>query len=68
MGCPIGRPTGSVTVEAIRNEHPPLIDSFALRLTGDGKSVTLSGDTAPIDAMIDFAKDTEQPHLTGPSL
>ena len=50
---------GDVTVEAIRNEHPPLIDSFALRLTGDGKSATLSGDTAPIDAMIDFAKDTD---------
>ena len=50
---------GDVTVEAIRNEHPPLIDSFALRLTGDGKSATLSGDTSPIDAMIDFAKDTD---------
>lgn len=50
---------GDVMVEAIRNEHPPLIDSFALRLTGDGKSVTLSGDTAPIDAMIGFAKDTD---------
>ncbi len=50
---------GDVTVEAIRNEHPPLIDSFALRLTGDGKSATLSGDTAPIDAMIGFAKDTD---------
>lgn len=50
---------GSVTIDAIRNEHPPLIDSFALRLTGDGKSATLSGDTAPIDAMIDFAKDTD---------
>ncbi|NCW69503.1 MAG: MBL fold metallo-hydrolase, partial [Marivivens sp.] len=37
---------GSVTIDAIRNEHPPLIDSFALRLTGDGKSATLSGDTA----------------------
>ncbi|AUJ64844.1 MBL fold metallo-hydrolase [Aestuarium zhoushanense] len=50
---------GSVTVEAIRNEHPPLIDSFALRMAGDGKSTTLSGDTAPIDMMIDFAKDTD---------
>ena len=50
---------GSVTVDAIRNEHPPLIDSFALHLAGDGKSTTLSGDTAPIDMMIDFAKDTD---------
>ena len=50
---------GDVTVDAIRNEHPPLIDSFALRMAGDGKSTTLSGDTAPIDMMIDFAKDTD---------
>ena len=40
---------GALRIEAIRNHHPPIEDSFALRVTGAGRSVVLSGDTAPFD-------------------
>ncbi|SFI48206.1 MBL fold metallo-hydrolase [Jannaschia pohangensis] len=36
-------------IEAIRNHHPPIEDSFALRLRAGGKCLVLSGDTAPFD-------------------
>ena len=36
-------------IEAIRNNHPPIEDSFALRLTAGERTVVLSGDTAPFD-------------------
>ncbi len=54
---------GIVTVTAMRNHHPPVIDSFALRFiirqaTGD-KVIVFSGDTAFIPAMIPFAKDAD---------
>jgi ribonuclease BN (tRNA processing enzyme) len=50
---------GPLTMDVIRNAHPPIIDSFALRLTGKNHSVALSGDTAPIPEMVDFAKDAD---------
>ena len=45
----------TVAVDAIRNDHPPLRDSFALRFRGEGKTVVLSGGTAFLPAMIEFA-------------
>lgn len=50
---------GGIKVSAIRNEHPPLRDSFALRFDHQGKAVTFSGDTAPIEAMVDFAASSD---------
>jgi ribonuclease BN (tRNA processing enzyme) len=54
---------GTVSVTAMRNHHPPVIDSFALRFVirkaaGD-KVIVFSGDTAFIPAMIPFAKDSD---------
>lgn len=43
-------------VEAVRNDHPPVTDSFALRLSDGGGSVVLSGDTAPFDGWAAFCR------------
>ena len=45
-------------VQALRNYHPPVHDSFALRFNAGQKSVTFSGDTTYLPALADFAKDT----------
>ena len=44
-----------VTVSAIRTEHPPLIDTFAFSFKTSETHVVFSGDTAPIEALEDFA-------------
>lgn len=49
----------SVKIEARRNYHPPIKDSFALRLTAGGKSLVMSGDTAPFDGWGDFIKNAD---------
>ncbi len=50
-------------VEALRNHHPPVVDSFALRLTVRAQQgeriLVFSGDTAFIPAMIDFARGAD---------
>ncbi len=46
---------GDITVTALRNHHPPVVESYALRLESPHHSVTLSGDTAPIEEMVAFA-------------
>ena len=48
-----------ITVTAMRNEHPPLIDTFALRFETDTHNVVFSGDTAYLPALIDFAKGAD---------
>lgn len=48
-----------LTVEAIRNDHPPIAESFALRLAAGGRSVVLSGDTAPLPALVPFARNAD---------
>jgi len=50
---------GDVAVSAIRNAHPPITDSYAVKFEAGGKAVVLSGDTAPIDAMADFARGAD---------
>lgn len=45
-----------VSVSALRNAHPPLTESYALRFEAGGKSVVFSGDTAFLEAMIPFAR------------
>lgn len=44
-----------VVVSAIRTEHPPLIDTFAFSFKTDRFHVVFSGDTAPIEALVEFA-------------
>jgi ribonuclease BN (tRNA processing enzyme) len=52
---------GVVRVIALRNLHPPIVDSFALRFeikrTDGDKTIIFSGDTAFIPEMIGFAKN-----------
>lgn len=48
-----------VIVTAIRNDHPPVEDSFALKFQAHGQTLVLSGDTAPIDTMIGFAEGAD---------
>lgn len=46
---------GGVRITALRNHHPPITESYALRFDSAGASAVLSGDTAPIEAMAHFA-------------
>jgi len=48
-----------VTVSAIRNQHPPLVDTFALSFKTDELHVVFSGDTAPIKALENFARGAD---------
>ncbi len=50
---------GGLRVQALRNCHPPVHDSFALRFDAGQKSVTFSGDTTYLPALADFATDTD---------
>lgn len=55
---------GRVRVTALRNNHPPIRDSFALRIeiTEEGRpkrTLVMSGDTTFIPAMIDFARGAD---------
>ena len=48
-----------LTVSAMRNDHPPVVDSYALRFDADVKSVTFSGDTCYLPSLAVFAKNTD---------
>lgn len=48
-----------IDVSAIRNLHPPLVDTFALAFETDTHKVTFSGDTAYYEPLIEFAKDSD---------
>ena len=48
-----------LTISAIRTEHPPLVDSFALSFKTADHHAVYSGDTAPIKALEDFARGAD---------
>lgn len=48
-----------ITLRTLRNVHPPIIDTFALRFETDQHAVVLSGDTAYMDEMAAFAQDAD---------
>lgn len=50
---------GTVQISAMRNLHPPVTESYALRLETKEHIAVLSGDTAPMDSMATFAKDAD---------
>lgn len=55
---------GRVRVTALRNNHPPIRDSFALRfeISEEGRpkrTLVMSGDTTFIPSMIDFARGAD---------
>ncbi len=47
--------SNGLTVDAMRVQHPPLVDCFALSFKSTGLHVVFSGDTAPLDALADWA-------------
>lgn len=47
---------GGLKVSAVRNVHPPIADSFALRFETAATSVVFSGDTAFHAPLADFAR------------
>lgn len=50
---------GDVRVELMRNHHPPIEESYALRFDGDGFCVVISGDTAFLPQMANFAQGAD---------
>lgn len=48
-----------VAVEAIRTQHPPLIDCFALSFKTQKIHVVFSGDTAPLPCLSEFARGAD---------
>jgi ribonuclease BN (tRNA processing enzyme) len=51
--------TGDVKVTALRNLHPPIAESFALKFEFPGKTVVFSGDTAYFPPLAGFAKGAD---------
>lgn len=49
----------NLSIRVMRNDHPPITDSFALRFDLPDRSVVLSGDTAFMPEMIAFARDAD---------
>ena len=50
---------GALRIDALRNLHPPIAESYALRVTGEGRTVVLSGDTAPFEGWEDFCRGAD---------
>ena len=48
-----------IAVSALRTEHPPLLDCFAFSFKTGSTHVVFSGDTAPIEALEDFARGAD---------
>ncbi|MGC6517387.1 MAG: MBL fold metallo-hydrolase [Candidatus Puniceispirillaceae bacterium] len=48
-----------IKVSAIRNQHPPLVDTFAISFKTDRRHIVFSGDTAPISEIETFAKGAD---------
>jgi ribonuclease BN (tRNA processing enzyme) len=48
-----------ITVHALENAHPPVRPSYAFRFEARDKRIVLSGDTAPIQAMAEFAQGSD---------
>jgi ribonuclease BN (tRNA processing enzyme) len=51
--------TEKVRVSALRNVHPPITESFALKFEFPGKTVVFSGDTAYHPPLAQFAKGAD---------
>ena len=48
-----------LSITAMRNVHPPLVDTFALSFRTRERHIVFSGDTAPLPALVDFAKGAD---------
>lgn len=56
-GTVLDRP--GLVIDAIRNAHPPITDSFALSLTTPEHRLVLSGDTAPFEGWSAFVEGAD---------
>lgn len=50
---------GDLVVEALRVDHPPVTDCFALKISGADKMLVFSADTAPFPPLADFARGAD---------
>ncbi|QGG90689.1 MBL fold metallo-hydrolase [Agrobacterium sp. MA01] len=50
---------GDLVVEALRVDHPPVTDCFALKVSGADKTLVFSADTAPFPPLVDFARGAD---------
>ncbi len=50
---------GGLQICALRNDHPPIDDSFALSFQTEAHKLVLSGDTTYFEPMIGFARDAD---------
>ena len=50
---------GGLRVSALRNHHPPIAESYALKFEFAGKTVVFSGDTAYFPPLADFARGAD---------
>lgn len=50
---------GDIHLTTLRNDHPPITDTFALRFDGPNSSVVISGDTAYMPEMAPFAQNAD---------
>lgn len=48
-----------IEVKALRVVHPPLTDTYALRVQGEGGTVVFSGDTSYFPPLAEFAKGAD---------
>jgi len=51
--------TDKVRVSALRNVHPPIVDTFALKFEFPGKTIVFSGDTAYHPPLAKFASGAD---------
>lgn len=51
--------SGDLRVDALRVDHPPVTDCFALRFSAGGRTVVFSADTAYFPPLADFARDAD---------
>jgi ribonuclease BN (tRNA processing enzyme) len=49
----------NVRVTAARVQHPPIGQSYAFRFDTKERSIVISGDTAPCDALVDLARGAD---------
>ncbi|PWW04174.1 ribonuclease BN (tRNA processing enzyme) [Hoeflea marina] len=49
----------TLRIEALRVEHPPVTECYALKFTGDGQVVAMSADTAFFPPLADFARGAD---------
>lgn len=48
-----------IAIDAMKNTHPPLVDTFALSFKANSGHIVFSGDTAYLQALSDFAQGAD---------